>query len=75
MPPERRGEAFSTFFAILYVMLAVPAVGVGALVPLCGLSTAGTVFAVLVALPPSAVLAGRVRSLVRSRTAGRAGSS
>ncbi|MER5177621.1 hypothetical protein ABT009_04460 [Streptomyces sp. NPDC002896] len=69
--PERRGAAFSTFFAIVYVMLAVPAVGVGALVLVCDLSTAGTVFAGLVALPPMAVLAG----LVRPRTTGRAGSA
>lgn len=48
--PERRGEAVSTFFAILYTMLAFPAVGVGVLIHLRGLRLAGTVFAVAVAL-------------------------
>ncbi|GGO80566.1 MFS transporter [Wenjunlia tyrosinilytica] len=53
---ERRGEAFSTFFAILYTMLALPAVGVGVLIELTSLRPAGGIFSGLVALLALAVL-------------------
>ncbi|MFD7257936.1 MFS transporter [Streptomyces sp. NPDC059874] len=59
--PERRGEAFSAFFVILYAMLAAPAVGVGVLVEAYGLTTAGTVFTATVAALAAAVLAALVR--------------
>lgn len=59
---ERCGEVFSAFFVILYVMLAVPAVGVGVLTEACDLTTAGAVFAALVAALEIAVLARLVRS-------------
>ncbi|MFG2986482.1 hypothetical protein ACGFYQ_35440 [Streptomyces sp. NPDC048258] len=62
--PERRGEAFSAFYVILYAMLATPAVGVGVLVEAYGLTTAGTVFAAAVAALAAAVLAALVRARV-----------
>ncbi|MFG2873792.1 MFS transporter [Streptomyces sp. NPDC048337] len=60
--PERRGEACSAFFVILYAMLAAPAVGGGVLVEAYGLVTAGTVFAAAVAVLAAAVLAALVRA-------------
>ncbi|MFC8449890.1 MFS transporter [Kitasatospora sp. NPDC057223] len=48
-PPQRRGEVVSTFFAILYAMLSVPVIGVGVLIQLSGLRTAGVTFSALVA--------------------------
>lgn len=54
-PPGRRGEVSSAFFAGLYVMLAIPAVGVGVLAGIIGLRGAGLVFCVAVALLAVAV--------------------
>ncbi|MFI6444063.1 MFS transporter [Kitasatospora sp. NPDC050543] len=48
-PPQHRGEAVSTFFAILYSMLSVPVIGVGVLIQASDLRTAGVVFSALVA--------------------------
>ncbi|WP_414940331.1 MFS transporter [Amycolatopsis sp. cmx-11-51] len=54
--PQLRGAAVSTFFAILYGMLSLPAVGVGVLIQLSGLRVAGTTFAIVVALIAAGVL-------------------
>lgn len=48
-PPQHRGEAVSTFFAILYAMLSVPVIGVGVLIQVMGLRPAGVTFGGLVA--------------------------
>ncbi|MGI8760271.1 MAG: MFS transporter [Jatrophihabitantaceae bacterium] len=48
-PPDQRGEITSTFFVMLYVGIAIPVIGEGALAGAFGLVTAGTVFAGLVA--------------------------
>ncbi|MFF2042578.1 MFS transporter [Kitasatospora sp. NPDC058170] len=59
--PQQRGEAVSTFFAILYTMLSVPVVGVGVLIQLAGLRTAGLVFSALVAVLALGAAAGLAR--------------
>lgn len=59
--PEHRGEAVSTFFAILYGMLGVPVVGVGLLIQVVGLRTAGEIFSAVVALLALAVLLSLTR--------------
>ncbi|MFI9327043.1 MFS transporter [Kitasatospora sp. NPDC052868] len=59
--PQQRGEAVSTFFAILYTMLSVPVVGVGVLIQLAGLRTAGLVFSALVAALALGAAAGLAR--------------
>ncbi|MFG2291809.1 MFS transporter [Streptomyces sp. NPDC048603] len=64
--PERRGEAYSAFFVILYAMLAAPAVGVGALAAAYGPTAAGTVFSAAVAALAAAVLAALVRARARA---------
>ncbi|OKI28984.1 MFS transporter [Streptomyces sp. CB03911] len=61
-PPQRRGEAVSTFFAILYSMLSVPVIGVGVLIQLAGLRTAGVIFSGLVALLAAGVAVGLPRA-------------
>lgn len=66
-PEHQRGEATSAFFVILYVMLAVPVIGVGLLTRLTGIQTAGLVFGLAVTGLALAVLA----SLVRGSGAGR----
>ncbi|GAA1324266.1 MFS transporter [Leucobacter albus] len=53
--PERRGEVSSSFFAGLYTMLALPAIGVGLLATSIGLRGAGLVFTAAVALLAIAV--------------------
>ncbi|MEJ9079263.1 MFS transporter [Gordonia malaquae] len=53
--PARRGEVSSSYFAGLYLMLAVPAIGVGALSAGVGLQTSGLVFACVVALVSAVV--------------------
>ncbi|AUH70387.1 MULTISPECIES: MFS transporter [Gordonia] len=53
--PAQRGAVSSAFFAGLYLMLAVPAIGVGALSLAIGLRESGLVFAGLVALLAAAV--------------------
>ncbi|MFE4356379.1 MFS transporter [Kitasatospora sp. NPDC056800] len=55
-PPGTRSRTVSAFFAALYTMLALPAVGVGALIGAVGLRTATTVFAAAVAALAAAVL-------------------
>ncbi|KRC58587.1 MFS transporter [Agromyces sp. Root81] len=50
VPPAVRGEVSSSFFAGIYLMLAVPAIGVGLLASVIGLRQAGLVFTAAVAL-------------------------
>ncbi|MFK4790896.1 MFS transporter [Microbacterium sp. ZW T5_56] len=50
VPPAHRGEVSSSFFAGLYTMLAVPAIGVGLLAGTVGLRPAGLIFAAAVAI-------------------------
>ncbi|UQE73422.1 MFS transporter [Gordonia sp. PP30] len=59
VPPEHRGEVSSSFFAGLYMMLAVPAIGVGLLAEPLGLRRAGLIFvgAVIVLAAGTAVAA------------------
>jgi MFS family permease len=71
-PPERRGEAASTFFAILYLALALPAIGVGLATEAIGLRAAGIVFSAIVALLALAVLAELRRGAGRVTGAPRA---
>jgi MFS family permease len=56
VPAERRGEAFSAFFAILYTVLAVPAIGVGVVIEYANLHWAGGIFSLIVALLALTVL-------------------
>jgi MFS family permease len=53
---HHRGEAVSAYFAILFAMLALPAIGVGVLINLAGLKVAGAVFAAAVATLAAGVL-------------------
>lgn len=62
--PERRGEVSSSFFAGLYLMLALPAIGVGLLATVIGLRGAGLVFTAAVALLAAVVA---IASLATSR--------
>jgi MFS family permease len=55
VPPAHRGEVSSSFFAGLYAMLAIPAIGVGVLAGAIGLRSAGLVFAAVVAILAAAV--------------------
>lgn len=60
-PPDRRAEATSTFFAILYIMLAVPVIGVGLVARTTDIQTAGLMFGIAVAALALAVLASLLR--------------
>ncbi|MEV4065593.1 MFS transporter [Nonomuraea dietziae] len=53
---RHRGASVSTFFAILYTMLAVPAIGVGVLIQASSLRPAGQIFSAVVAVLALAVL-------------------
>ncbi|GAA2818816.1 MFS transporter [Kitasatospora sp. CM 4170] len=64
--PQRRGEAISTFFAVLYTMLSVPVVGVGILIQATDLRTAGVTFSALVAALALVVAAGLLRHRARA---------
>ena len=57
---EQRGAVSSAYFAGLYTMLAVPAIGVGALARATNLLTSGLVFAGLVAILSAAVGIGEL---------------
>ncbi|MEV7559529.1 MFS transporter [Streptomyces sp. NPDC089795] len=59
--PQHRGASVSTFFAILYSMLAVPAIGVGVLIRATSLRPAGTIFSAAVALLALTVLSSLAR--------------
>lgn len=53
--PEHRGATSSALFAGLYLMLALPAIGVGALIQASSLRTAGVAFGAAVAVLAAAV--------------------
>jgi MFS family permease len=61
-PAERRGEAASAFFAVIYVGLAVPVIGVGLAESAFGLRSAGLAFSAIVAAVVLAVLASLARA-------------
>lgn len=65
--PEHRGEVSSSFFAGLYVMLAVPAIGVGLLAGPMGLRGAGLIFTAVVAVLAIVVGACELVSARRGR--------
>ncbi|MBB6344543.1 MFS transporter [Nonomuraea muscovyensis] len=54
--PQYRGASVSTFFAILYAMLAVPAIGVGVLIHLWSLAPTGQIFSLVVGVLAMGVL-------------------
>ncbi len=58
--PQHQAEAVSTFFAILFAMLGVPAVGVGLLIQTIGLRPAGEIFSAVVAVLALVVLLSRL---------------
>lgn len=60
--PQHRGASVSTFFAILYSMLAVPAIGVGVLIRATSLRPAGEIFSAVVAVLALVVLLSLVLS-------------
>ncbi|NEE14101.1 MFS transporter [Streptomyces sp. SID7499] len=60
--PQHRGASVSTFFAILYSMLAVPAIGVGVLIHETSLRPAGETFSAVVAALSLGVLLSLVRT-------------
>jgi MFS family permease len=62
-PEEIRGEVTSTFFVALYIGIAVPVIGEGALVGAVGLVPAGIAFAALVAGLAGTALALLVRGV------------
>ncbi|QES59039.1 MFS transporter [Streptomyces venezuelae] len=59
--PQHRGASVSTFFAILYSMLAVPAIGVGVLIRATSLRPAGEIFSAVVAVLALTVLLSLAR--------------
>ncbi|MBM0231854.1 MFS transporter [Micromonospora sp. STR1_7] len=59
--PQHQAEAVSTFFAILFTMLGVPAVGVGLLIQATGLRPAGEIFSGVVAVLALGVLLSLLR--------------
>ncbi|MGW8503547.1 MFS transporter [Streptomyces sp. CLCI03] len=60
--PRHRGASVSTFFAVLYSMLAVPAIGVGVLIRATSLRPAGAIFSAAVALLALTVLLSLART-------------
>lgn len=64
--PAQRGEVSSSFFAGLYLMLAVPAIGVGLLASQISLRPAGLVFCVVVAVLATTVAIVEVLAFRRS---------
>ncbi|QRY64331.1 MFS transporter [Gordonia sp. PDNC005] len=66
VPASLRGGVSSAFFAVIYMMLAFPAVGVGLLAIPLGLREAGLVFAGVVALLAAAVGASDLRASAQS---------
>jgi MFS family permease len=56
-PPERRGEAASSFFVLLYVGLSVPVIGVGVADQAFGLRDAGVAFSAIIGVLVLVVLA------------------
>jgi MFS family permease len=64
--PQHRGASVSTFFAILYSMLAVPAIGVGVLIRETSLRPAGETFSAVVAALSLGVLLSLVRTVKKA---------
>ncbi|MFF9347291.1 MFS transporter [Streptomyces sp. NPDC014734] len=64
--PRHRGGSVSAFFAILYTMLAVPAIGVGVLIRQIGLRPAGETFGAVVAALALGVLISLTRGTGRT---------
>ncbi|MEV0718761.1 MFS transporter [Asanoa sp. NPDC050611] len=62
VPAERRGAAFSAFFAILYTVLALPAIGVGIVIEYANLHWAGGIFSLVVGLLALTVLVSLSRT-------------
>jgi MFS family permease len=60
-PPDRRSEVTSTFFAVLYVGISIPILGVGALTQAFGLVAASLVFVAIVAALSGIALAALLR--------------
>jgi MFS family permease len=60
-PEARRAETASTFFLVLYLMLALPVVGVGALTQVVGLRSAGLAFSAAIATLLAACLVEQLR--------------
>nr|WP_066172359.1 MFS transporter [Gordonia hydrophobica] len=55
VPESTRGEVSSAYFASLYVLLALPAIGVGLLATVVSLRHAGLIFAIVVAALVAAI--------------------
>lgn len=55
-PAERRAEVASSFFAVMYVAIALPVIGVGILAGIIGLRAAGLTFTAVVAALAAVVL-------------------
>jgi hypothetical protein len=55
-PAERRAEVASSFFAVMYVAIALPVIGVGMLTGIMGLRAAGLTFTAVVAALAAVVL-------------------
>lgn len=60
-PAEQRGEVASNYFVVLYIGLALPVIGVGALAGPWGARTASLVLTLIVALAVAAVLVALLR--------------
>ncbi|WP_309227878.1 MULTISPECIES: hypothetical protein [unclassified Mycolicibacterium] len=56
-PADRRAEVSSTYFVVAYVALSLPVVGVGFAAQDWGVRTAGTTFAIAVAVLAAGCLA------------------
>ena len=66
-PPARRAEVASSFFVVAYLAISIPVIGEGVLAQAVGLRTAGIVFAAVVA-----VMASLVVAMLASRATARA---
>lgn len=62
-PPERKGDIVASYYVLVYVATAVPAIGVGVLAQLASLSTAFLAFAYVVIAICLAGLAGLIAEL------------
>jgi hypothetical protein len=67
-PEDIRGAVTSTFFFMLYVGIAIPVIGEGALAGAFGLVTAGLIFAGLVTALAATVLVLLMRQGARPRS-------
>lgn len=62
-PTERKGDIVASYYVVIYIATALPAVGVGVLAQLASLSTAFLVFACIVIAICLAGLAGLITEL------------